>query len=503
MRQSTRLIGNALISYGRMFLTVGLGLWTTRLVLKSLGAADFGLYAVLTSVTGFLSSACIASSASVQRHLAVEIGRGNALALKRVFATSVVIHLVAAVVVALAGLFVRMFVISFLNMPAGRSTAAGVAFDMALIAAVAGVAVAPVGALYSARQRMGFDAAFALLMTMGALGVALLLPHLMGDPLQNYARWQIAVQVLVLLLQVVVAGIMFHEARITPGDIDAAHYRPLLALAGWSMLGGLGWMIRMGGGGVLLNLFFGPVVNAGYAIAQQATTYVLNFSNVILRSVQPAMSTLEGRGRPEQFTRLMYATGKLMLLASSIIAIPLIVAPDLVLTVWLGHQPEGAANFMRLVLISVLILQSTVGHETAMIATGRVRVVAAGMFWIMVLPLPLAAASFRALGGPPAVYGLLLVATAAMAAIYYVHAANAQLDESMGRWLRAVPARVLFAVVCGALAASAVAGAVSENLLGIAAVTVSGSVVVIGVAWLGVLGAEERAALREFVSHGR
>ena len=503
MRQTSRLIYNSLISYGRMLITVGLGLWTTRLVLKSLGMSDFGLYAVLTSLTGFLTSACGASTASVQRNLAVEIGRGHEQALKRVFATAIAIHVAAAVLVAVAGVCIRMFVIRSLNMPVGRLPAAEVAFDMALIAAVVSVACAPVGALFSARQMLSIDAFFALLLSIGALAVALALPHLAGDTLQNYARWQIAVQVAVTLLQVVVATSMFREARIRPWDIEPGQFQPLLSLAGWSLLGSLGWTIRMGGGGILLNLFFGPAVNAGYAIAQQATSYVLNFSNVILRAVQPAMSTLEGRNRPKQFTQLMYATGKLVLIASSIVSIPLIVAPDLVLSIWLVRPPIDAAIFMPLVLISVLILQTTVGHDTAMMATGRLGRVAGRMFWIMAAPVPLGAVAFYVFGGPPVLYGLLLVVTAAVAAAFYVRVASAQIGESLGTWVREVPARVLLAFIFGVVAAVAVRWVVPVNPLGLVAICIAGATNVAIYAWFAVLKKTERAALLEFVNRGR
>jgi O-antigen/teichoic acid export membrane protein len=478
-----------------MLVTVGLGLATTRLLLATLGAADFGLYAVLTSITGILAGLSAASSTSVQRQLGLEIGREDTIALRRTFATAVVMHAAVALVVVLLGCAVRVYLLEALNISSNRLPAALVAFDATIVGAVASVMLAPVGALYTARQVFGVDAAFATATSACALGIALILPHLTGDLLPRYAWYQAGLQLAVGLVQAAVAAVMFREARISVRDFDRARVRSMAGIAGWSLLGTIAWTLRNGGGGIVLNVFFGTVVNAGYAVAHQGAAYVLSFSNVILRAVQPAMSTLEGRGRPPEFVQLIYATSKLMVLASALIALPLITAPHLALTVWLGQAPGLAAVFLPAILVSILLLHTTVGYEAAMIAAGRLRSYMPVLFLILVSPVPIGAALFLTSAVEPVWYGLLLVASAAAAIGYYSLVAARELRLSGSDWFRSVFLRLLVAIALATGAAASAHAVSPENLAGFVTTSVVGAAAMAAAAWNIVLNPVERLAL--------
>jgi len=470
MQQSTRLALNTVVTYGRMAFTVGLGLATTRLIFSKLGIENFGVYAVLTSISSLFVTASNASVASIQRHLAVAIGSNDRQCQGAIFITSASVHIAAAFAILALAFILSGSTVGLLNIPLPRVPEAQTTLFYCLAISTTSIFFAPVTALYAAHQRMEIDAGFNIAISLGNFLIALGLPTHHTQNLELYVRYQLALQLIVFASQSILAARIFNESRALPKEFSVPLLRPIFGLAGWSLLGILGWIIRMSGGAILLNIFFGPVANAGYAIGQQATSYILNFSNVIMRAVQPAMSTLEGQRRTHQWQLLIHTTTKLMLLASSLIALPVLLAPQTAITAWIGKAPPTAAVFVCSLILSSIILQTTSGHDVAMMSRSKLHHVAWPMFWIMISPLPIAALLFKFTRLPPSAYAALLLITAFAGACFYVATANEILRLSLRSWIAGALAPSITSIAAAAIVGALLSTNCPPDLAGLSIV---------------------------------
>jgi O-antigen/teichoic acid export membrane protein len=401
VNQANRLILNTLATYARMVLTVGIGLATTRLLLATLGEIDFGIFAVLGGGLSLLMIVSTALAASAQRHLAYEIGRKNELALREVFSTSVVIYLVLGFFIAALGLALRPAFLHGLTLPDDRLHAAGWVYNFTLLNMAISVLVTPYMAVFVARQAMIQDAFFAILTSVAGLLAILFTPYVHHDNLIGYAVLITVTRLTLMSLQVLRGLLLFPEARFARRFVRLARVRELVGFAGWSFLGQMAWTIRAQGATILLNVFFGPVVNASYAVANQATSYMTNFSNTIVTAARPAITAIEGAGRRSQVHALALTTSKLTVLASSLIAVPIMLDPQAVLQLWLGRVPPYADSFIPLLAGVMMVIQLLVGHTMALAATGDIGKATRYHMWITLTPLPIAAALFYFTPLPP------------------------------------------------------------------------------------------------------
>ena len=414
MGQANRLISNVLVTYVRMALTIGIGLVTTRLLLDMLGPVDFGLFFVLGGGLSLIMLISTALSDAAQRHMAFEIGRGDETALRQVFSTSAIVYLGLGAVLAVLGLALRPAFLYGLTIPDDRLIAASWVYDLTLLNMALSVLATPFLAVFLARQAMVQDAVFAFFTSVAGLIAVLLAPKIHSDHLIGYAILFAASQLLFMVLQITRGLLLFPETRFKPHYFQRTRLRELVGFAGWSFLGSLAWQLRSQGGQILLNIFFGPAVNAGYAVANQAATYVVNFSGTITRAARPAVISLEGGGRRGDVQRMTFSVSKLTLLATSLIALPFILVPEAAMGLWLGDIPPYAAIFVPLVLVGIMFMNASIGHAIALAAMGNIGKTMRITFWITMAPIPIATVLFTTTSSsPPWLLVLYIISTVA------------------------------------------------------------------------------------------
>lgn len=453
MGQANRLISNVLVTYVRMALTIGIGLVTTRLLLGMLGPVDFGLFFVLGGGLSLIMLISQALSDAAQRHMAFEIGRGDDTALRQVFSTSVIVYLGLGVVIAGLGLALRPAFLYGLTIPDDRLVAAGWVYDLTLLNMALSVLATPFLAVFLARQAMVQDAVFAFFTSAAGLIAVLLTPKVHADHLIGYAILITASRLLFMFLQIARGLLLFPETHFRPRYFQRARLRELVGFAGWTFLGSLAWQLRAQGGNILLNIFFGPSVNAAYAVANQAATYVINFSGTINRAARPAVVSLEGGGRTQDVQRMTLSVSKLTLLASSLIALPFILVPDAALGLWLGDVPPYAALFTPLVLLGIMIMNTSIGHALALAAKGDIGKTMRITFWITMSPLPIAAILFATTSLSPPWLLVLYVISTLITTLFRAWYIGRMVEIGLGDWLRRTLVPAGIAIGCGTLAA--------------------------------------------------
>jgi O-antigen/teichoic acid export membrane protein len=402
MASAQRIVLNALTLYAKVVVVAGLSLLSTRLILRHLGVVDFGLFSVLGGVVGLLVFLNTAMSVSTQRHLAYELGRGDLERANMVFNACVIIHLAVAAVVILLGETVGLWIFhSVLKIPEARRTAAQWVYQFVLVSAVVNIANVPYKAVLVAREAMIWISVLNILQTLLLFLTALALGWLGGDRLIWYAAAVAAISLMILLATLALCNRKYPEGRFrVSAKADKTLVREIAGFSGWNLFGALAGVGRIQGIAVLLNMFFGAVVNAAYGLANQVSSQLATGSHSLLFAVNPQIVKREGAGDRGRMLNLAMRTSKYSFFAVSFFAVPVIVEMPVILNLWLDNPPHHAVAFCRLALLIFLVDQLTVGVMFAMQAIGRIALYQATIGGILLANVALAYGMLK-FGLPP------------------------------------------------------------------------------------------------------
>ena len=395
-----RIAKNTLMLYFRMFITTIVGLYTSRVVLNTLGVTDFGIYNVVGSIitmATFLNSAMVAAS---QRFLSFELGRGDSDRLKRVFCTSVNIHasicLFAFVLAETVGLW---FVNTKLVIPEDRMVAANWVYQASILTFIINVMSVPYNSAIVAHEKMSAFAYISILDVTLKLLIVYLLVIIPFDKLIIYSILMVCVVVLIRLCYTVYCKCHFQECTYKL-MMDWPLFKEMFSFAGWSVIGNLGFTFKDQLSNVILNLFFGTTVNAARGIGMQVTNHVKTFANSFTMALNPQITKQYAVGNLEASRKLVYAGSRYTFYLLTIISIPVIINIDYILKLWLGIVPEYTNLFVIFSIIIALIYALSECVTKAIQATGRIKWFQIGISIIMLAELPIAWLLME-LGYPP------------------------------------------------------------------------------------------------------
>jgi len=456
VRQSTRLVVNTLATFSRMALTIGLGLLTTRLLLQALGEVDYGLFMVLGATGALLRFITAALTASTQRHMAVEVGREDPTALQRVFSTALAIYACITVLILIIGLALGPLILRALTIPDDRLDAAWWVFVTAIVSLSVTFLFTPHMGMIAAHQEIFLSTLVELLYAILRLLAAVSLFFLAFDRLIGFALLDLSAKLVMSLLFATVALSRYTSARPTLRAVDWATARELGSFAGWSGLSVLAGLLRQQGSVILVNLQFGPAMNAAYAVALQVAQYAGNLTFAVARAVQPAMVSLEAKGNRAQVRQLTLVSSKYAVLILSCLLVPLWLELPTVLGLWLENVPDYAVPLTAASLFWAITLPSTFGYQMAVQATNEVG-------WYARLVLGLSVVTLGAAVLAVTVFGLSSVAVPGTLAVFAV-VQSLTVASLVGRrigltvvdWLRRSAGPSLMVIVPGAAACYAV-----------------------------------------------
>jgi O-antigen/teichoic acid export membrane protein len=296
---ANRVAQNTLILYGRMAITVFISLYTTRLVLQTLGVGDFGLFSLvggMVSMFGFLHNTM---TTATQRFMSYAQGEGNMLKQHKIFNASIVLHLITGVLVVCLLEFVGYFFFSagFLKVEFSRLFAAKWVYQVAVISALFSVVSVPYDAVMNAHENMMFNAILSIIESVFKLGIALLIEYVFADKLIVYGSSMVALSVLLLIVRIVYCRKKYDECEIDLNKYcEKSIFNEMLRFAGWSSLSATSSMLSVYGQSVILNMFFGTIVNAAQAIANQVSGQLSVFGSTLITALNPVIVKSEGSG---------------------------------------------------------------------------------------------------------------------------------------------------------------------------------------------------------------
>lgn len=375
MQNTHRILFNTIITYAKSAITIVIALYSTRLILNTLGAADFGLFNVIGGLVGMLSFLNAAMATSTQRYISFNLGKNDITKVRSVFANSSILHygigILLAVTIELTGIYLINHQLE-IN-PESLKTA-NLLFHFVVISTVISIISVPYDALINAHENMLFVAVVSIFETLLKLGIAISLSHTTWNKLVTFGFLTMLASIIIIAIKRVYSRNKYFETRVSlKKNFDINLIRELSSFAGWNLLGVLCYIGRNQGTAVILNLFFSTVVNASYGIANQVNGQLSFFSTTIMQAIQPQMVKSEGAGDRVKLIALAIFSSKISFFLLAFIAIPTYIELPFILKLWLTNIPEYTVIFCRSIIILTLILQLRTGITTATHAIGNIK----------------------------------------------------------------------------------------------------------------------------------
>lgn len=389
LSNNKRIAKNTLLLYFRMFIVTIVGLYTSRVVLNTLGISDYGIYNLVGGIVTMLSFLNSAMTAASQRFISYELGRGELPRLKVVFSTSVNIHiLIAFIVLVIAETVGLWFINTKLNIDTDRMVAANWVYQCSIITFVVNILSVPYNSCIVAHEKMSAFAYIGILDVVLKLIVVFLLRLAPFDKLIVYAVLILLVSVLIRFCYSLYCKRHFEECFYL-FTLDKKLFKEMFSFAGWSVVGNMGFSLKDQVSNIILNLFYGTTLNASRGIGIQVSNVIKTFSNNLSMALKPQITKQYAAGNVEESIKLVYAGSRYTFFLLTLISIPVIINVDYILKLWLGIVPEYTSQFLILSLLIALLYSISGCVTTAIQATGKIKIFQIGICVLMLSELPL------------------------------------------------------------------------------------------------------------------
>lgn len=388
-QDNKRIAKNTLMLYARMLFTMGVSLFTSREILQVLGIEDYGIYNVVGGIVTmftFLNGGMIAAT---QRYLTFEIGRKDKVQLSKVFSTSIQIHaLIALAVILLSETIGLWFLYEKMVIPSTRLYAAFWVFQCSVIACVVSIISVPYNAAIVAHEKMSAFAYISIIEVSLKLLVVYLLYISDWDKLIAYAILLLLVQLFIRYIYVHYCKKHFSESKYRH-EINKPLLKEMSSFAGWGFCGSLAHILYTQGLNMMLNIFFGPVINAARGIAIQVQNAVQGFVGNFQMALNPQITKNYAMGNLCQMHSLMFRSARFSFFLLYFLTLPIFLEADYILALWLKTPPDNAAVFTRWILAISLIYTISNPCIIANQATGKIKVYQLTVGGILLLILPI------------------------------------------------------------------------------------------------------------------
>ena len=442
-----RIARNTLLLYMRMLLIMAVQLYTSRVVLNTLGVVDYGLYNVVGGIVtmfAFLDSAMVTST---QRYLTFELGTGNTGRLREVFTTSVQIHaMISAIVLILGETAGLWFFYHKMVIPPDRMAAAMWVYQLSIAAMMVQIMSTPYNAMIIAHERMGIFAGISIIEAVLKLLIVYLLLIGHFDKLVLYA-------VLILLTQLLVRALYtgYCRRRIPESRLmrifDRKLVKEMSGFAGWNLMGNFAAVMYDTGLNLLLNMFFGPAVNAARAVSVQVESAIHRFASNFQTAVNPQITKLYAQERQEEMYKLIFRSSKFTFFLLFLLMLPVAVEATPILTLWLKTVPEHTETFMRL-LFCIALVNTTAGPlTTSAAATGNIKTYQFTVSLILLSIVPISWVALK-LGAPAHAVFIVMLAVCSVSFVVRLFFIRALTGLRISRYARNV---IVPCLVAGAL----------------------------------------------------
>ena len=390
-----RIAKNTIILYIRMIVMIFIGLFTSRVILNTLGVENYGIYNVVGGIVAMFGIITSSLSSSISRFITVELGTNNIERLKKIFSTSVTVQLIISVIIVILIEIIGLwFLHNKINIPTERLDEATFVMHCSVITFAVSLNTMPYNATIIAHEKMGIFSYITLLDAILKLAVVYLLYVSPFDKLETYAVLLLLVSVIVQLIQFIYCRRQFQECRFS-WLLDKQLLKEMSSFSGWSFAGNASYIINTQGINLLINIFFGVTINAARGIATQVDTMIQGFVNNFTTAMNPQIMKSYATKDLKYMHQLIISGSKFAYFLMLFFAIPICLETNFILTLWLKQVPEYSVPFVRLALLTSMMTALGSTLTTSQNATGYIRRFSIVTSCFTFLDFPLTYVAFR------------------------------------------------------------------------------------------------------------
>lgn len=384
-----KIARNTIMLYVRLIVNMAISLYTSRVVLQILGIDDFGIYSVISGVLVLFSFLNTSMSGATSRYITFELGKNNKDRLSLTFSTSVIVHILIAIIIAVLCETIGIwFINNELVIPSDKLYAAHWVFQFAILSMIITVTQVPYNSIIFSYERMNVYAYIEIISSLLKLGIVYLLLVGNFDKLILYAILNFGATFIVGCLYRYYCIHNFHECKLR-WIWDGVLVRNLLSFSGWDLYGNLSVVARTQGINMLLNMFFGPMMNAASDIATKVQGIIMNLSTNVSLASRPQIVKNYSIDNHSQMILLMRDSARITFILMMILSIPLMIEIDFILNLWLGIVPEHTAVICILTLLWNTVASMTITNNYGVQASAKVKFVSiiSGTLFMLVVPI--------------------------------------------------------------------------------------------------------------------
>lgn len=420
--KNKRIAKNTFFLYIRMLFSMAVSLYTSRIILNTLGIEDFGIYNVVAGVISMFSFLNTSMTGATSRFLAYEIGVNNWKHLQQFFSSALTVHLVIALCILVLGETVGLwFLQNKLVIPENRMLAANVIYQFTIISSMITVTQVPYIAMIMAYERMNAYAYIEIINVTLKLVIVLFLIYVTSDKLIMYG--------LFLLITTLIISVIYRiycarrlECR-SYFSCNKEFIYSMFSFSGWDLYGNASVLARTQGINMLLNMFFGATLNAASGIAMQVQSAVMSFAGNVLSAIRPQVVKSYAIKDYDRMNTLICKASIYTSILLMIFTIPILIETKFILSVWLCEVPEYGIILCRYVLLFNLFANFSSVIISGIHATGKIKraSIINGTFYLSVLPF---AYIVYKDGGEPQfayIYNILAVITGLLSNVWTLH----------------------------------------------------------------------------------
>lgn len=374
LSNNKRIAKNSVFLTIRMIIVLGISLFTTRFILQALGIVDYGIYNVVCGFVVMFGFLNISMSNGIQRFYNYEYGKNGESGANRVYCTAILIQIALAVLILIILEPIGIWYIhNKMNIPADRSFAAEWIFQFSVLMFLSGILQAPYSAAVIAHEKFDFYAVISVSETILKFICAYAIIKAKTDRLILYGALMAIVSILITLLYILFCKKKFDEIYFK-ASFDKTLFKSMLGFSGWNLMGSFSNVMSDQGINLVLNFFFGPVVNAARGVAHQINGAVQSFVMNISLPVRPQVTQSFARGDIKRTMTLTYSVSKITCGIVLILAIPASIEMDYLLHLWLGSNvPKHTISFTIIILLGSLVTNLNWATSGVVHATGNMR----------------------------------------------------------------------------------------------------------------------------------
>lgn len=383
-----RIAKNTFILYIRMSVFMVIGFYTSRVILNTLGVEDYGVYNVVGGIVTMFTFINGALASATSRNITFELGTGDTEKLRSVFGTGLTIHGIVSIIIIIASETIGLWLFyQKMQIPETRLDAAMWVYQLSVLSAVLSIMMVPYNAVIIAHEKMSAFAWMTLLDAILKLVIVFLLVIIPYDKLIIYALLFFIVSIIDQIIYLIYCYQKFPECH-TNFIWNKSLIKEMSSFAGWSFFGNLAGITYTQGLNLLLNIFFGPVVNAARGVAIQVQNIVQQFIRNFQMALNPQITKTYAANELEEMHHLMFRSARFSFLLMFFISLPALLETNFILILWLKVVPENTILFFRIIMCTSLIYTTANPLIIANQATGVVKKyqIVCGSILLTILP---------------------------------------------------------------------------------------------------------------------